>query len=95
MSIKQKIWDKLDKDGYCTDSDLAKIYGKEPNFYTSEIYKKAWLKLKLEKEEFKDKEIVEKHHSKGKYLIRLKGMDKFSWYKVGKDFYNTINFLPF
>lgn len=27
MSIKQKIWEKLDKDGYCLDCDLAKIYG--------------------------------------------------------------------
>ena len=31
MSIKQKIWEKLDKDGYCLDKDLAKIYGKDLN----------------------------------------------------------------
>lgn len=46
MSIKQKIWEHLDKNGDITDSDLAKIYGKEPNFYTAEVYKKEWENLK-------------------------------------------------
>ena len=89
-SIKQKIWNKLDKDGYCTDSDLAKIYGKEPNFSTAEEYKRAWHKLRAEKLEFADKEIVEKHHSGRRYFVRLKGMDRNTWYKVGKDFYNLL-----
>ena len=90
MSIKQKIWEKLDKDGYCLDKDLAKIYGGEVNYCVAEEYKRAWLKLKLEREEFDGKEIIEKMHSGRKYYIRLKGMDKFSWYQVGKDFYEQI-----
>lgn len=51
-SIKQQIWDKLDKDGFCTDSELYKIYGKEPNFDTAEIYKAEYYVLKNAKERF-------------------------------------------
>lgn len=90
MTIKQKIFEKLEKDGYCTDSDLAKIYGKEPNYYTAEQYKKAWLKLKFDRERFGDEEIIKKsHHNRG-YYIQLKGMDKYAFYKVSKDFYNEV-----
>lgn len=90
MSIKSKIWEKLDKDGYILDSDLAKIYGNEPNFATAEQYKKQWVKFKFDKDEFAGKEIIEKKHSRNGYYIRLKGMDKFTWYKVSKDFYNFV-----
>ena len=64
MTLKQQIWDKLEKDGYITDSELAKIYGKEPNFYTAEVYKAEYFALKNAKEYF------EKLENSGEAIIR-------------------------
>lgn len=88
MTIKQKIWDKMEKDGYITDQELALIYGKEPNFYTAEIYKTQWRNFTYDRDFFKNKDIVEKSHHCRRYLVRLKGMT--SWYTVHKEFYQSI-----
>jgi len=90
MSIKQKIWNKLDQDGYVTDSELAKIYGKEPNFYIAEVYKREWLNLQKDKEWFADKKIIDKHNHRGRYFVRIEGQEENAGYKVSKAFYLTI-----
>jgi len=80
----------MDKDGYVLDYELAKIYGKEPNFCTAEIYKRQWSKLNADKEYFADKKIIEKEHHKGKYLVRFEGLEENQFMKVGRDFYLTL-----
>lgn len=90
MSIKQKIFEKLDKDGYCTDQDTADIYGKEPNWTTAEEYKRQWHRLQADKAFFKGHIIVKKEkHRKGHY-VQLKNAEEDTWFSVGKDYYKEI-----
>jgi hypothetical protein len=91
MTLKQFIFKKMDVDGYVLDYEVAKFLGREPNYRTVENYKKNWRRLKNDKTRFADEEIIEKIHFNRGYYIRLKGMDKHSLYKVGKDFYSSIN----
>jgi len=89
--IKKRIWEKLDKDGYITDSELAKIYGKEPNWYTAIEYKRQWRKFNFDKEYFDGKKIIEKKHYRNRYLVRTEGMDDDQYIRVGKDYYLSLN----
>ena len=89
-NIKQLIWQKLNEQGYILDQDIAKIYGKEPNFCVAESYKQQWRKFQNDKSRFDDENIIEKTKGNRKYLIRTEGMPEHSFYKVGKEFWETI-----
>jgi hypothetical protein len=85
-SIKQKIFEKLDKDGYITDQDLAIIYEKEPNFMTAEGYKDQWKRLQHNRRYFEGMDI--------RYVERYKGLkasaDDKHWYRMSPDYWNEI-----
>ncbi len=87
-TIKQKIFDELDKTGYLTDSQVAKIYGaKEINFTTSENYKGMWRRFNADLNFFKGKKIIGVEKGHRIYLVKI---DTGEFYKVGKDFYDEI-----
>lgn len=96
MSIKQQIFSKLDKDGYITDTELAKIYGKEPNFDTAETYKEEWRRLKNDRERFSEtikSPTVILRGIKRRYLIRDSKWDNTQWYKISKIYFDEIKVL--
>jgi hypothetical protein len=88
MSIKSLIWEELEKTGYMSDSKLAKIYGKEPNFYTASLYIAEYYRIKTDREHFADKEIVGLHHYRKIYSAQLKG--EKGWTKISKQYFNEI-----
>ena len=86
--IKKRIWAKLEKDGYITDSDLFCIYGDEPNFAMAETYKKQYFNLKRDIEFFGDTVCrIEKYKRSYKASVTYTGS---SWYKISKDYYNRL-----
>lgn len=86
MSIKSKIWEKLDKDGYITDSDLARIYKpKEPNWGTTSEYHNQWIRLRSDRQFFSDKEITRIEKYRGH-----KALVNGGWYRICKDYYEEI-----
>jgi hypothetical protein len=88
MNKKQLIFRKLEKDGYITDTDLARIWGKEPNFQTAEIYKREFFNLKRDKEYFGDKVCrIEKFRRSYKCSTDYKGNE---WYKISKGYFNYL-----
>jgi len=97
-SIKQKIWDKLDKDGYITDGDLFNIYRKEPNFYSAEMIKCDYFRLKncLQVHNFHNDYTTETTKGHRCYLVRnaeMKKLDSNRWLKIPKVYYEYLNKL--
>lgn len=88
MSIKTKIWSKLDRDGYITDQDLYDIYGKEPNFVTAEEYKRQWRSLNNYRAYFDNKDIARIEKYKRYYKAQLRGENV--WHKISKAYYQEI-----
>jgi len=86
-NIKKKIFEKLDKDGYINDSELYKIYGKEPNYNTSEEYKRQWRMRKGLRDFFSDKEILA--ITKYRRSIRV-SLDGEHWYRITKEYFEEI-----
>ena len=94
MTIKQKIWDKLEKDNYITDTELAKIYGREPNFYTAEAVKSEYFSFKKYKEMFasiaseKNTVIKKAGNRRKRYLIGKPKENKWSF--VSSAYYSYL-----
>ena len=87
MTIKSKLWEILDKKGYLLDQDIANIYGKEEeiNWVTALEYKRQWLRLKQDREFFKDKKILSISKYKG-----CKAETSEGWYKIGRDYFEEL-----
>jgi hypothetical protein len=83
-SYKKKIFEHLDKHGYIMDKDVAKIWGKEPNWSTAEEYKRAWRKLQSDRNFFGDMKYYKLSNYRGKYMFML---DENRGYRIGKDYY--------
>lgn len=85
MSIKSEIFKKLEKDGYINDSELAKIYKGEPNFYTASQYMAEYHRLQRDRNFFNDKKIerIEKYRG-------YKAKTNEGWYKICKQYYEEI-----
>ena len=85
-SIKTQIWKALEKTGYLTDTDVAKIYGeKDLNFVVAEEYKRQWCRFKSDREFFADKKIKQIVKANRKHYVELEdGLH----YKCGKDFFD-------
>ena len=88
ITIKKQIFDKLDKDGFINDSELAKIYGGEPNFCGAEEFKRQWRRLQLDRKNFNDAKIIKIQKFYRKHCISLDGIH---WYTVGRDYFDEIN----
>jgi len=92
-SIKKFVFNALDKGIYLTDSDIAKLYKGEPNWYTVEQYKLEWQKLHNAKEKFAELETNPNtiiYKSGRKYLIRNKMWENMSWYVIPKIYFNYL-----
>jgi len=83
MNKKQKLFKHLDEHRYATDSDVARIWGGEPNWSTVEEYKRQWQRLANDKEYFADKEILGIEKWGRKHLAELKGGHRY----ISKLFY--------
>lgn len=84
QTLKSKIFQALDEHDYLTDTMVAKIWGKEPDWTTAEEYKRQWRRLKADREFFKDIKILSLEKTKRGHLAEY---EKGKYYKIGKDFY--------
>ena len=75
--------------GYLTDKEAVKIYGSESGIYKVLEHIRIWKKLQSDKRFFADKKIIEKQKGHKCHLVRVEGQDLY--YKVGKEFYKSIN----
>ena len=83
----QQVFEMLDKFGYISDTQTAKIFGESQLYCVSE-HMRIWKKLKSEQEFFADKKIIEKKKGYRSHLVRTEGQKENEYYKVGKEFYN-------
>ena len=44
QSLKQFVFEKMEKSGWVSDSELAEFQGKEPNWCQAEVYKSEYLR---------------------------------------------------
>ena len=93
MKIKQFIFKEMENKGYVLDQEVFNFLGKEPNYYTIELYKKEWLGFKRAKEYFIDFEnnkntIIRK--SGRRYLIIIKMSESLGWYLIPKSYFNYL-----
>lgn len=84
---RQQVFEILDKKGFILDDEAVKILGNE-NLCNISEYVRMWKAYTRDVEYFENKEIVEKHKSYRKHLVRLKGCD--SWLAVSKQFFDTV-----
>lgn len=84
------IWDKLEKNGYCSDDDLCKIYGREPNFSVASEYMRQWRKYKADIDFFKNKLIKNARKGHRCYLVEVEGLKDGQFYRCGKEYYKLI-----
>lgn len=86
----EQIAEILDKEGYISDTQAFKIYGDESGIYKVKEHIRIWKKLKADKEFFADKKIIEKKKGYRSHLVRVETDPANSYYKVGKEFFNSI-----
>lgn len=86
----QQIAEILDKDGYISDSQLFKIWGDETGMYKSQEHIRRYKKLQADRNFFADKKIIEKKKGYRCHLVHIDGEPKNSYYKVGKQFYDSV-----
>ncbi len=86
-NIKEKIFAKLDRDGYILDQELFKLYGGEPPFYYTSIIISEWNRRKRDREFFADKKIIKLSHYKNRYQASTDGQ---FWYRVSKEYWYEI-----
>lgn len=85
---KQLIFEILDKQGYILDHQTVDIFGDESGVWKVCEYVRMWKRLQSDTDFFKDKKIIEKVKSGRHHLVRTD--PKAGFYKVGKEFYETI-----
>jgi len=86
---QQQVFEILDKEGYISDTQTFKIFG-EALWKVSE-HIRIWKKLRADQNFFADKEIVEKQKGYRCHLVRVKEQESGQFYKVGKEFFNTVS----
>lgn len=91
MTKYEQVAEILDKQGYILDQQSFKIFGE--NWTGSSEYVRKWKRLQADKNFFKDKEIIEKKKGNRCYMIRTTDGEVNCYYKVGKEFYVTLNNL--
>jgi hypothetical protein len=90
----EQITEIMDKDGYVSDTQLAKIWGNETGIYKASEHIRKYKKLKRDREFFSDKNIIEKKKGHRSHLVRTDDIGDNQFYKVGKEFFNEIKLSP-
>ena len=90
MTKRQQIFDILDKHGYISDTQTVKIFGDEGGIWKIGDYVRIWRKLQSDRDFFADKKIIEKSKGYRCHTVRVEGQEDNQWYKVGKEFYDSI-----
>lgn len=95
MTLKQFVFNEMDKKGYILDQELAKFCKGEPNFYTAEQYKEDWKRLNncLSVHNFHQDNTTEIHKGYKCYLVRnkeIKEIDENRWLKIPKIYFNYL-----
>ena len=72
-----------------SDSQSFKIFGE--NWYNASEYVRIWKRLRADQVFFADKKIIEKHKGHRCHMVRIEGQEDGSFYKVGKEFFASIN----
>lgn len=86
----EQVAEILDKEGYISDTQTAKIWGGEEGIYNVSEHIRIWKKLQSDRSFFEDKKIIEKKKGYRCHLIRIEGLEDNQWYKVGKEFFKEI-----
>ena len=86
---REQVFEILNKQKYIMDRETAKIFGDK--LWRVNEHIRIWKKLREDKQFFADKKIVEKRKGHRCHLVRVEGQEEGSYYKVGKEFFNTIH----
>lgn len=87
MTLKQFIFDKLEKGGYISDQQVYDFLGYEPNYMTIEAYKASYHRLKREIEFFEGKNILSITKARGRYFAEI---GKGKGYYISKEYKNYL-----
>lgn len=90
----QQVCEVLDREGYLSDTEAVKIWGNEEGIYKSLEHVRIWKKLNADRDFFADKKIIEKKKGYRTHLVRTADQPKDQYYKVGKEFYNSLPKKP-
>ena len=90
MTKREKIFKILDSRGFILDQESADIYGDESGVYKVSEHIRIWRKLRADQDFFKGKKIIAKTKGHRCHMVRLHDEPENSWYKVGKEFYDSI-----
>lgn len=82
--MKKKLFELLNAKGYATDTEVAKLYGKEPNWNTVEVYKCEWSRLNRDRNYFSNCKIL----SVERYKRHIYANTYDGKYKISKAFYD-------
>jgi ribosomal protein S8 len=86
----QQVAEIMEKGGYISDTQLTKIWGDESGISKASEHIRIWKKLKSDRDFFADKKILEKHKGHRSHLVRIEGQPEGQYYKVGRQFYESI-----
>jgi len=87
-SLKQFVYEELNKGRYLTDSDIFGFRKREEDIITATTYKQNWERLNRDREWFKDKDISKLHNYKRNYMAQIRGYD--FWTKICKEYFEEI-----
>ena len=87
---REKIFEILDQQGHILDQQTVDIFGSEEGVYKVSEHIRIWRKLRADQHFFQGKKIIAKMKGHRSHMVRLETEPENSWYKVGKEFYNTI-----
>lgn len=98
-TLKQFIFERMDKNNYVLDQEVSNFLGKEPNFSATAIYQQEWQTLNNQKLNFEDfiKEkgvYISKYknsnkYSKTRYTLSKKSMGNQGW-KITKSYFEYL-----
>ena len=89
-SLKQYVYEKMEKDGYVTDQEIFDFTKKETSLYTACEYKDQWRRLNRDRNFFADKKIIGKErmgNKRKRYAIQIEGGE---YYACGKEYFNEV-----
>ena len=86
---RELVFDILNKQGYILDKQTCEIFGESGLWKVGE-HVRIWKKLKEDTSFFEGKKVLEKRKGYRCHLIRTDGMEEGKWYRVGKEYYNSI-----
>ena len=88
---REQIFEILDKQGYILDPQVFDIYRDESGLWKSREHARIWRKLRADQNFFKGKKIIAKMKGHRCHMVHVDPEPENSWYKVGKEFYNSLD----